>query len=148
MQRPEVSIEQLERRALEIRRTVLRMCRARGGYAGQGIALAELAACIYFAEMRGDGRGAFHDRYVLSNGHDAIVTYAALHAFGIYSLEELETYGAPGSRIEMSPIEQAAPGFEMTAGSLGEGPSQAAGIAYGEKLRGSDRRIYCLLSDG
>ena len=148
MQRPQVNIEELEQRARAIRRTVLRMCRARGGYAGQGVALADLAACIYFSEMRGDGNGEFHDRFVLSNGHDAIATYAALHELGIYSLEELETYGAPGSRIEMSPCEQAVPGFEMTAGSLGEGPSQSAGIAYGEKLRGSDRRVYCLLSDG
>lgn len=148
MQRQQISIEALEERARSIRRTVLRMCRARGGYAGQGVALADLAACIYFSEMRGDGQGEYHDRYVLSNGHDAIVTYAALHEFGIYTLDELETYGAPGSRIEMSPCEQAVPGFEMTAGSLGEGPSQAAGIAFGEKLRGSDRRVYCLLSDG
>jgi len=35
-----------------------------------------------------------------------------------------------------------------TAGSLGQGPSQSAGIAYGEKIRGSDKRVYCLLSDG
>src|SRR3569832_2552702 len=148
MQRPQVSVAELESRARAIRRTVLRMCRARGGYSGQGVALADLAACIYFSEMRGDGRGALHDRYVLANGHDATITYAALHEFGIYAMDELETYGAPGSRIEMSPCEQAVPGFEMTAGSLGEGPSQAAGIAYGEKLRGSDRRVYCLLSDG
>ena len=148
MQRPQVTLAALDQRARSIRKTVLKMCRTRGGYAGQGVALAELAACIYFSEMRGNGRGEFHDRYVLSNGHDAIVTYAALHEMGVYDIEELETYGAPGSRIEMSPCEQAVPGFEMTAGSLGEGPSQSAGIAYGEKLRGSDRRIYCLLSDG
>lgn len=58
------------------------------------------------------------------------------------------TYGAPGSRVEMSPCERAVPDFEMTAGSLGKGPSQSAGIACGEKLRGSDRRVYCPLSDG
>jgi transketolase len=39
-------------------------------------------------------------------------------------------------------------GFEITAGSLGQGPSQSAGIAYGERIRGSDKRVYCLLSDG
>ena len=148
MKRRQVSVEELEARARSIRKTVLTMCRARGGYAGQGVALADLAACIYFSELRGNGQGQFHDRYVLSNGHDAMVTYAALHEMGIYGIDELETYGAPGSRIEMSPCEQAVPGFEMTAGSLGQGPSQSAGIAYGEKLRGSDRRVYCLLSDG
>ena len=148
MTRPPNSVSDLEARARSIRKTVLQMCRARGGYAGQGVALAELAACIYFSELRRDAADGFHDRYVLSNGHDAIVTYAALLEFGVYTFDELLTYGAPGSPIEMSPCEQAVPGFEMTAGSLGEGPSQAAGIAYGEKLRGSDRRVYCLLSDG
>ena len=148
MMRPQASVADLQARARSIRKTVLRMCRARGGYAGQGVALAELAACVYFSELRRDVAGEFHDRYVLSNGHDAIVTYAALLELGVYSLDELLTYGAPGSPIEMSPCEQAVPGFEMTAGSLGEGPSQSAGIAYGEKHRGSDRRVYCLLSDG
>ncbi len=148
MKRPKITVAELEARARAIRKTVLRMCRARGGYGGQGVALADLAACVYFSELRRDAAGEFHDRYVLSNGHDAMITYAALLEFGLYTADELLTYGAPGSRIEMSPCEQAVPGFEMTAGSLGEGPSQSAGIAYGEKLRGSDRRVYCLLSDG
>ena len=134
-------------KARSIRRTVIGMCRERGGYAGQGIALAELAACVYFDEMRTAPDGSFADRFVLSNGHDAIAIYAALAELGTYGREELLTYGADGSRIEMSPIE-GSPGFEITAGSLGQGPSQAAGIAYGERLRGRDVRIYCLLSDG
>jgi transketolase len=140
-------VSRLESLANDIRITVLEMCRERGGYAGQGIALADLAAVLYFNEMRDVG-DELYDRFVLSNGHDAIATYAALHHRGEYKRDELLTYGAEGSAIEMSPIEQAAPGFEITAGSLGEGPSQAAGIAYGERLRGSDKRVYCLLSDG
>ena len=91
MKRRQVSVEELEARARSIRKTVLTMCRARGGYAGQGVALADLAACIYFSELRGNGQGQFHDRYVLSNGHDAIVPYAARHEMGIYGIEELET---------------------------------------------------------
>ena len=39
-------------------------------------------------------------------------------------------------------------GFEITAGSLGQGPSQAAGIAWRERMYGNDKRIYHLLSDG
>ena len=52
-----------------------------------------------------------------------------------------------GSRIEESPLE-GTPGFEITGGSLGQGLSQAVGMALGERLRGRGGRVYCLLSDG
>jgi transketolase len=133
----------LSGRAHAIRRTVLRMCRGRGqGYAGQGLGLADLFACLYFSELR---EGI--DHFVLSTGHSAIALFAALHEQGVYDLEELETYGTDGSRIEESPLE-GTPGFEITGGSLGQGLSQAVGMALGERLRGTDARVYCLVSDG
>lgn len=137
----------LEIIAAKIRRNTLDICMQRGGYAGQGVALADIAACLYFDEMRPDDDGWFHDRFVMSNGHDAIMTYAALAEQGSYTIEELRTYNADGTKIDQSPIEGQI-GFEITAGSLGQGPSQAAGIAYGERLKGSDKRVYCLFSDG
>lgn len=140
-------IQELEFIATKIRRNVLDICMQRGGYAGQGVALADIAACLYFDEMRPDDAGWFHDRFVLSNGHDAIMTYGALAEHGSYTMEDLRTYNADGTKIDQSPIEGQL-GFEITAGSLGQGPSQAAGIAYGERLKGSDKRIYCLFSDG
>jgi transketolase len=119
------------------------MCMGRGqGYAGQGLALAELVAALYFAELRTD-----RDHVVLSTGHSAIALFAGLRELGVYELEELETYGMDGSRIEESPLE-GTPGFEITGGSLGQGLSQAVGMALGERLRGRDGRVYCLLSDG
>ena len=147
MSRTLPSPQRLRQIAHRIRRNVIEICRQRGGYAGQGVALADLVACLYFHELRPDGRGWFHDRFVLSNGHDAIACYGALEVHGAYTMEALRSYNADGTAVDMSPIEGQL-GFEITAGSLGQGPSQAAGIAYGERLRGSDRRVYCLLSDG
>lgn len=133
----------LHERAQAIRRTVVRMCRGRGqGYAGQGLALADLMACLYWQELRPD-----LDRLVLSTGHSSIAVFAALGELGVYPMQELETYGMDGSRIEESPLE-GAPGFPITGGSLGQGLSQAVGMALGERLRGRDGRVYCLLSDG
>jgi transketolase len=133
----------LAQRAHAIRRTVLEMCRGRGqGYAGQGLGLADLIACLYFSELR-EGL----DHFVLSTGHSAIAVFAALHERGLYDLDELRTYGMDGSRIEESPLE-GTPGFEITGGSLGQGVSQAVGMAFGERLRGRGARVYCLLSDG
>jgi transketolase len=134
--------------ATRIRRRVLEMCAGRGqGYAGQGLALADVLAHLYFRVMRREPGGGFLDRFVLSTGHSAIGLFAALGEAGLYQQQELNTYGQPGSRIEESPLE-GTPGFEVTAGSLGQGLSQAVGMALGERLRGSGARVYCLLSDG
>ena len=84
---PELRIHQLEVRATRIRLNVLEICRQRGGYAGRGIALADIAACLYFDEMRPDDQGWFHDRFVLSNGHDTIMTYGALAEHGSYTMD-------------------------------------------------------------
>ncbi|MBA2295859.1 MAG: transketolase [Actinobacteria bacterium] len=133
---------ELRRRAHAIRRTVIEMCRGRGqGYAGQGLGLADLMAVLYFSELGED------DHFVLSTGHSSIAVFAALHERGDYELEELVTYGMDGSRIEESPLE-GTPGFEITGGSLGQGLSQAVGLALGERLRGGGSRVYCLVSDG
>ncbi len=138
----------LEATAQDIRRRVVRMCMRRGqGYAGQGLALADLMAHLYFRAMRPTGDGGFEDRFVLSTGHSAIALFATLGELGIYSDEELLSYGMPGSRIEESPLE-GTPGFEITGGALGQGLSQAIGMALAARLRGEDTTIYCLISDG
>jgi transketolase len=139
------SLQELERVAHRLRRTVVEMCVMRGqGYAGQGLALAELMACLHFDELVRDG---VDHRFVLSTGHSAIALFAALGERGVYEHAELLTYGTDGSRIEESPLE-GTPGFEITGGALGQGFSQAVGMALGERLRGSGRRVYCLVSDG
>lgn len=142
-----LSITELEHLALKMRRNVIDICMQRGGYAGQGVALADLGASLYFHEMRPDGKGWYHDVFVNSNGHDAIMCYSAFAEQGLYTMDELRTYNADGTDVDMSPCEGRR-GFVITMGSLGQGPSQAAGIAYGERVRGSDKRVYCLLSDG
>jgi len=133
--------------AAKIRRNVLDICRQRGGYAAQGVALADIAACLYFDELRPDGEGWYQDRFVLSNGHDAIMTYGALAETGHYSMEDLRTINADGTKVDQSPIEGQF-GFEITAGSLGQGPSQAAGLAWALRQKDLDHRVYCLFSDG
>ena len=85
-------IRQLELTAARIRRNVLDICRQRGGYAAQGVALADIASVLYFDEMRTDGNGWFHDRFVLSNGHDAIMTYGALAESGHYKMASSQQF--------------------------------------------------------
>jgi transketolase len=145
---PPLSDADLAEVALRIRRRVIQMCCGRGqGYAGQGLALADVLAHLYFRVMRRRADGSYLDRFVLSTGHSAIGLFATLGELGVYDAAELSGYGTAGSRIEESPLE-GTPGFEITGGSLGQGLSQAVGMALGEGLRGSGSRVYCLLSDG
>jgi transketolase len=139
---------QLARHAHAIRRQVVEMCRGRGrGYAGQGLALADLMAVLYHHELRRDDAGELRDALIVSTGHSAIAQFAVLGTLGVYAAEELATYGMDGSRIEESPLE-GLPGFEITGGSLGQGLSQAVGIALAERLHGTGNRVFCLVSDG
>ena len=143
-----MSPDALEMIAHDIRKRTVRMCMRRGqGYAGQGLALADLMAHLYFRAMRPADSGGFEDRFVLSTGHSAIALFATLGELGVYSDEELLSYGMPGSRIEESPLE-GTPGFEITGGALGQGLSQAIGMALAARIRGDDTTVYCLLSDG
>jgi transketolase len=130
---------------------VLRMAEIVGqGYVGQGLGIADLLAVLYFREMRHDPLRLDwpdRDRFVLSIGHYSIGLYAALAEAGVFPLDELDTYGADGSRLEMAGSE-ITPGFEMTGGSLGHGLSQAVGMALGLRLDGRASRVFNLLSDG
>jgi len=145
------SIASLELHALSLRRHVLRMAERVGqGYVGQGLGIADLLAVLYFREMKYDPQNLAwpdRDRFLLSIGHYSIGLYAALAEAGVITVDELDTYGADQSRLEMSGSE-ITPGFEMTGGSLGHGLGQAVGMALGVRLDGRSSRIFNLLSDG
>lgn len=141
----------LPERAKSLRRHVLQMAEIVGqGYVGQGLGISDLMAAMYFSELRYDPKNPFwpeRDRFVLSIGHYAIGLYAALAEAGVIPLDEIDTYGKDGSRLEMSAPETT-PGVEMTGGSLGHGLTQAVGMALGLRQQGYASRIYNLLSDG
>jgi transketolase len=144
-------IAALRRRATSLRRHMLSMARGQGqGYIGQGLGVADLLAALYFHELRYDPedvKWSERDRFLLSTGHYSIALWAALAEAGIIPIEELSTYGADGSRLEMSTLDTT-PGVELIGGSLGHGLGQAVGQALGLKLSKSQARVFVELSDG
>lgn len=139
--------------AYEIRMGVLEQGEAQGeGYVGQALGIADVLAAVYCDKLRHrpadpdwDGR----DRFLLSIGHYALASYAALAAAGVIPREELQTYAADGSRLPMSGMKTYTPGMEISGGSLGHGLGQAVGMALGLRLQGrDDQHVYNLLSDG
>jgi len=141
----------LRAHAQAMRRHMLVMARGPGqGYVGQGLGIADTLAAIYFHELRWDPadlQAPDRDRFLLSTGHYSIALWAALAEAGVFPLNELVTYGADESRLDMSTLDTT-PGVEMIGGSLGHGLGQAVGMALGLRLKGSPARIFCELSDG
>jgi transketolase len=144
-------IAALKAHARSMRRHMLVMARGPGqGYIGQGLGIADVLAAIYFHELRWDPAdlmAADRDRFLLSTGHYSIALWAAMAEAGIIPLDELTTYGADDSRLEMSTLDTS-PGVEIIGGSLGHGLGQGVGMALGLRLDGSPARIFCELSDG
>ena len=147
----DADIGALERRATNLRRHMLAMARGQGqGYIGQGLGIADTLAALYFYELRydpGNVTWAERDRFLLSTGHYSIALWAALAEAGILPVDELSTYGADDSRLEMSTLDTT-PGVELIGGSLGHGLGQAVGQALGLRLQKSVARVFVELSDG
>ena len=87
------------------------------------------------------------DRFILSPAQYALVLYAALIEAGRMDETGMAEYNRDGSTVEMIGAEHS-PGMEVTTGSLGQGISQAAGIAWARKINGETGRVVMLMSDG
>ena len=88
------------------------------------------------------------DRLILSNGHICPIQYAALARAGYFPIEELKTLRKLGSRLQGHPHRVVLPGIETSSGPLGEGLSQAIGMALAGCLDKKAYRVYCIVSDG
>jgi transketolase len=149
--RDEADVAALHRRATNLRRHMLTMARGQGqGYIGQGLGIADVLAVLYFHEMQylpAEPQWQDRDRFLMSTGHYSIALWAALAEAGVLPIEELPTYGADDSRLDMSTMDTT-PGVEIIGGSLGHGLGQAVGQALGLRLANSPARIFVELSDG
>lgn len=147
----DADIPALEARATNLRRHMLTMARGQGqGYIGQGLGIADVLAALYFHELRYDPTRLdwpARDRFLLSTGHYSIALWGVLAEAGIIPVDELVTYGADDSRLEMSTLDTT-PGVEMIGGSLGHGLGQGVGQAIGLRMDGSEARVFVELSDG
>jgi transketolase len=141
----------LESKALSLRRHMLGMARRLGqGYIGQGLGIADALAALYFHELRydpADPAWPARDRFILSTGHYSIALWAVFAEAGIIPVDELATYGADESRLDMSTLDTT-PGVEMIGGSLGHGLGQGVGMALGLRRTQEAARVFVELSDG
>lgn len=88
------------------------------------------------------------DRVVLSKGHAGAAIYAVLAERGFFSVEELKTHYADGSRLSGHVSHKGIPGVEVSTGSLGHGVCMAAGMALNAKLSNMHYYTYAIVGDG
>lgn len=142
----------LEAKAEMIRETILKMLvEAKSGHTAGPLGMADIFAAFYFHILNHNPKlpgWDERDRLVLSNGHICPVLYAAMAHSGYFPIEECLTLRKFGSRLQGHPERLRLPGLETTSGPLGEGLSQAAGMAYAFRMDDKKQRVYCLMSDG
>ena len=154
----------LEQRSIDTIRTLAMdsVQKANAGHPGTAMALAPVAYVIYREFLRANPANPAwpdRDRFVLSAGHACILQYAALHLTGYdLALEELQQFRQWGSRTPGHPEHDLTPGVETTTGPLGQGISNAVGMAMAERFLAQrynrpghaivDHRVYGICSDG
>ena len=138
--------------ALEIRIALLEEMKARGfGHIGGSLSVCDLLAVLYGKVMNyrpEDPKWADRDKLVVSKGHAGPAVYATLALKGFFPMEELKTLNRPGTNLPSHCDRNKTPGVDCTCGSLGQGTSQAVGIALGDKLKGRASRTFLVVGDG
>jgi len=142
----------LEEKANEIRQLIIDMLLEAGsGHSAGPLGMADIFSAFYFHILRHDPKNPDwpdRDRLILSNGHICPVRYAAMALAGYFPVEELKTLRKINTRLQGHPHRTALSGVETTSGPLGEGISQAIGIALAGKMDKKDYHVYCITSDG
>lgn len=153
MKKKKLTIEQLERKAIDIREDIIKSLEHAGsGHSAGPLGLADIFAALYFDVMKHDPKNPSWDQrdiLLLSNGHCVPVQYVAMAHAGYFDKKELMTLRQFGSRLQGHPERTKLPGLENTSGPLGSGLSQAAGMALAMRMNKDHHRwIYTVLGDG
>jgi len=135
---------------------------ANSGHPGAPMGMADIAEVLWNDYLRhnpANPNWADRDRFVLSNGHGSMLIYSLLHLSGYeLPMEELQNFRKMHSKTPGHPEYGYAPGVETTTGPLGQGITNAAGMALAEKILAAqfnrdghqivDHYTYSFLGDG
>ena len=147
-----MSETQLKAKTVELRKSMLTMLNAAGsGHTGGALSSIDIMAVLYHNILNHDPANHTmkeRDRFYLSKGHVCPALYAVLADFGYFDKGELMNLRKYGCILQGHPCMLHTPGVEVSAGSLGQGLSIAAGTAIGAKLNKELHRVYCLMGDG
>jgi len=145
-------LDTLKAKAKEIRKlTIEEMGSLGSGHIGGAMSIADLLALLYHHRMKVDPanpKWEGRDYLVVSKGHAGPAVYSALASRGYFPVDWLGTLNRGGTKLPSHCDRVLTPGIDMTAGSLAQGFSAAAGIALGLKMDGKPNRVYTIIGDG
>ena len=145
-------VNELKALAVRIRMAAVEAIHSIGsGHLGGALSICDVLAVLYGGEMKIDPANPAwpeRDKLVVSKGHSGPAVYGTLAVKGYFPYEELKTLNRPGTRLPSHCDRTKTPGVDVTTGSLGQGTSQAAGLALGDKLKGRDTRVFLIVGDG
>ncbi len=136
--------------------------KANSGHPGMPMGMAEIAEVLWIHHLRhnpNNPKWIDRDRFVLSNGHGSMLIYALLHLTGYdLPMEEIKRFRQFNSKTPGHPEYGYTPGVETTTGPLGQGITNAVGMALAEKILAAefnrpgfnivDHHTYVFLGDG
>lgn len=139
--------------ANNIRKSIIEMLsNAQSGHTAGSLGMTDIFTYLYFKALVHNPKNPLwehRDRLVLSNGHICPVLYATMAHAGYFDVKELLTLRKIGSRLQGHPHREFMSFVETSSGPLGEGLSQAVGMAIASRIdKESNRRIYCIAGDG
>ncbi|MCE2781298.1 transketolase [Limnohabitans sp.] len=135
---------------------------ANSGHPGAPMGMADMAVALWGDHLQhnpANPHWANRDRFVLSNGHGSMLIYSVLHLTGYkLPIEELKNFRTLHSKTAGHPEVGVTPGVETTTGPLGQGITNAVGMALAEKLLAAEfnqvghkivnHHTYVFLGDG
>ena len=124
---------------------------ARTSHIGSCLSVADILAVLYGSVLRVDPkrpRWPDRDRLIMSKGHAAAITYAAVAEAGFMPLSRLDEYAHNGGQLYGHVTHVGVPGIEWASGSLGHGLPVGAGMALAAKRDKKAWRVFVVMSDG
>ena len=135
---------------------------ANSGHPGAPMGMADMAVALWGDHLQHNPKNphwANRDRFVLSNGHASMLIYALLHLTGYkLPIDELKKFRQLHSKTAGHPEVGVTPGVETTTGPLGQGITNAVGMALAEKMLAAEfnrpghaivnHHTYVFLGDG
>ncbi len=144
--------KKLQSHAINIRKNIVAMItESKSGHPGGSLSGVEILTYLYFKEMninKDNLDSKERDYFILSKGHAAPVLYATLSEAGFIEEKELMTLRKLGSKLQGHPDSKKIKAIDVSTGSLGQGISNAVGVAIGAKIDNANSTIYTLLGDG
>ncbi|HVK93663.1 MAG TPA: transketolase [Noviherbaspirillum sp.] len=112
--------------------------KANSGHPGMPMGMAEIAVALWSKHYRhnpANPKWINRDRFVVSNGHGSMLHYALLHLTGYdLPMDEIRNFRQLHSKTAGHPEVHITPGVETTTGPLGQGVTNAVGMALAETL--------------